>query len=61
MSEFGGSGTIWIAIISVLGWLILAASGLRAQQISTRRTIRLALIWLAIIGGLVILLRAAGV
>lgn len=53
-------GTAWIAIISVLGWLILAVAGLRAQRLGGRRVIYLGLIWLAIIGGLVLMLRALG-
>ena len=34
-----------VSIVGLLGWLILAASAYRARQITTRKTLRFALIW----------------
>ncbi len=35
----------WISLIALVGWLILAASAFRSQQIDTRRALRMALMW----------------
>lgn len=35
----------WVSIIALLGWLVLALSAYRSQQISASKTFRLLLIW----------------
>jgi hypothetical protein len=50
-----------VAIISLLGALILAWSGLQSHNLSTSRKLKMAAIWAAIIGGLALLLSFAGV
>jgi hypothetical protein len=50
-----------VAIVSVLGWLVLALAGLRSHNLSMKRTVKLAGIWVAIFVGLVLVLKALGV
>ena len=50
-----------VAIISVLGWLVLAVAGLRSHRLPMRRMVWMAGAWLAIILVLVFVLRAMGV
>ena len=50
-----------ISLVSVLGWLVLAIVGLRSQRIETRKMVWMAGAWLAIILGLVVILKVAGV
>lgn len=38
----------WVSIVALLGWLVLAASALRARQLNAGRAITYALIWGAI-------------
>ena len=49
-----------LAIVSVLGWLALALFGLRSHNLSTKRMVRLAGIWVAIFVGLILILKALG-
>ena len=37
----------WISIISLLGWLILAGSVLRARQLNASKAVMYGLIWAA--------------
>ncbi|MEZ5744566.1 MAG: hypothetical protein R3D89_12810 [Sphingomonadaceae bacterium] len=50
-----------VAIVSVLGWLVLALAGLRSHNLSMKRTVKLAGTWVAIFVGLVLVLKALGV
>ena len=50
-----------VAIISVLGWLVLAVSGLRSHDLSRKRLVWMAGAWLGIILGLVLVLQCLGV
>ena len=38
----------WVSIVSLLGWLILAGSALRARRINASKAVTYALIWGAI-------------
>ncbi len=49
-----------VAIISVLGWLVLAISGYRSHRVSGRKTLLMAAGWLGIFGGLLLVLWLAG-
>jgi len=49
-----------VAIVSVLGWLGLAVSGYRSHKVSGRKTLMMAAIWIAIFGGLFLLLSVVG-
>jgi len=49
-----------VAIVSVLGWLVLAVSGYRSHKVSGRKTLMMAAIWIAIFGGLFLLLSVVG-
>ncbi len=40
--------TQWISIISLLGWLVLAVGAYRSRQLGAKKTVVLALTWLAI-------------
>lgn len=50
-----------VSIIAVVGALILATRGSRFRVLTVSRTIRLALIWVAIIAGLVIVIKLTGI
>ena len=49
-----------VSIIAVLGALVLATSGSQFRGLDGRRKIRLALIWIAIIVGLVLVIQVTG-
>ncbi len=49
-----------VSIIAVIGALVLATSNARFRELGTRKLIRLALIWTAIIVGLVLLIDVTG-
>lgn len=49
-----------VSIIAVIGALILATRGSRFRELGASRTIRLALIWAAIIVGLAIVIQLTG-
>lgn len=49
-----------VSIIAVLGALVLATSNARFREAGRRKLIRLALIWVAIICGLVVIVELAG-
>jgi fucose permease len=38
----------WVSIVALTGWLVLALSSYRARQIGARKTVVMALTWLAI-------------
>lgn len=44
-----------ISIVALIGWLILAGSAIASMRLGWNRILRLALIWLAIFGGLFLL------
>lgn len=49
-----------VALVSVLGWLVLAVSGYRSHRVSGRKTLLMAAIWIGIFGGLVLILSMLG-
>ncbi|MEE4154042.1 MAG: hypothetical protein V2I27_07765 [Erythrobacter sp.] len=52
--------TAWVSIIALLGWLVLAASAFASYRLSWGKAAQLALLWLAIFGGLFLLVQLAG-
>lgn len=38
----------WLSVVSLLAWLVLAISGLRARNLDTRKTLLMAAAWGAI-------------
>jgi hypothetical protein len=38
----------WVSLVAVAGWLVLALSAYRAHQVGAKKTIVLALAWIAI-------------
>ena len=50
-----------LAIITALGALVLAVSGLRSHRLSLGQTAKLAAIWVVIILGLFVVIRWLGV
>lgn len=49
-----------VSIISLLGWLVLVSMGFASFKLSWGKTAQLALVWLAIFGGLFLLARLLG-
>ncbi|MDF2640021.1 MAG: hypothetical protein K0R64_3005 [Novosphingobium lindaniclasticum] len=49
-----------VAVISVIGSLILVSSGSRFRSMPMGKMVKLALIWTAIIVGLVLIIRVSG-
>ncbi len=48
------TGTVVVSVIAMLGWLVLSSQELRADQLGGPRTIRFALLWVAIFGAVVL-------
>ena len=44
-----------VSLVALVGWLILVASGYRAYRVGARKTIVMALVWLAIFAGVAII------
>ncbi len=44
-----------LPIVASLGWLVLAAVGLRSHQLGLGQMVKLALVWIVIFGGLFLL------
>ncbi|MEO6387798.1 MAG: hypothetical protein ABIT16_13655 [Croceibacterium sp.] len=38
----------WISIVALTGWLVLAGSAFRAHQVGAKKTLIMALTWVAI-------------
>ena len=49
-----------VAVISVIGSLILVTSGSRFRSMPMGKTVKLALIWAAIILGMVLIIQVSG-
>ncbi|MGB3712395.1 MAG: hypothetical protein WA985_11985 [Erythrobacter sp.] len=49
-----------ISIVALIGWLILAGSALASFRLGWSRILQLSLIWLAIFGGLYLLVDLLG-
>jgi len=39
----------WLSIVALTGWLVLALSAFRAHRVGARKTVVMALTWIAII------------
>ncbi len=50
----------WVSIIALLGWLVLAGSAFASYRLSWSKAAQIALLWLAIFGGLYLLVQLAG-
>jgi hypothetical protein len=48
------TGTMIVSVIAMLGWLVLNLRGLQSHQLGRERTIRYALLWVAIFGAVVL-------
>lgn len=44
------TGTMVVSVIAMLGWLVLSSQELRSHQLSWARTLKFALLWVAIFG-----------
>lgn len=51
----------FISVVALLGWLFLAGSALASFQLGWSKTVKMALLWLAIFVGLFVVVRLAGV
>lgn len=49
-----------VSIVALLGWLVLAGSALASRRLGWSRIAQLALMWLAIFGGLFLLVELLG-
>jgi len=50
----------WVSVLSLIGWLILAGSALRARQLGASKAATYALIWGAIFFGVAAVFTAVG-
>jgi len=50
----------WVTVVSLVAWLILAGSALRARQLSARKGIVYALVWAAIFSAVAAVFGAVG-
>lgn len=44
------TGTMVVSVIAMLGWLVLSSQELRSHQLGWGRTVKFALLWIAIFG-----------
>jgi hypothetical protein len=51
------TGTMIVSVIAMLGWLVLNLRALQSHQLGRERTIRYALLWVAIFGAAVFVAR----
>ncbi|MDJ0977747.1 MAG: hypothetical protein QNI87_04360 [Erythrobacter sp.] len=49
-----------ISLIAMVGWLIVVSAGFASYRLSWGKTVQLALVWVAIFGGLFLLARLLG-
>ena len=55
------SGTAWVSLIALSGWLVLALGSYRAHRIGAGKTVVMAMTWLAIfllLVGIITMVRA---
>lgn len=52
--------TAIVSLIAMLGWLLVVGMGFASFRLSWGKTAQLALVWVAIIGGLFLLARRLG-
>ena len=50
----------WVSIVSLVGWLVLAGSALRARQLNASKAVTYALMWGAIFLAAAVLFTATG-